>query len=201
MLVTAVGTMIVAYLVGSLPIAYLIARHAGGIDIRAEGEGNVGARNVFHVVGSRWGLAAFAGDFLKGSTVAMLFRHSPLWQLAIAAVAVLIGHAFPVWLDFVGGKGLSTAGGVTAVLMPWATLIGGALAGVVWAASKSFYPTTIVAIVTAVVVAPLTGVDIAVVVLVVWLFAMAGIKRALDEPRMRAVEATTGWDRLRGMSP
>ena len=191
----------VGYLVGSIPAAYLIARFRAGVDIRYEGEGNVGARNVFHVVGPAWGVAAFVADFAKGVVVALAFRGQPDWQLAVAGVAVLAGHAYPVWLRFVGGKGLSTVGGFAASLMPLPAAIGGAAAGVAWLVSRVFLPTTVVAIVVAIVSAPIVGVDLALVGIVVGLFALTGVKRALDESRMREVEAATGWDRLRGLRP
>lgn len=201
MIVTGVTTALVGYLVGSFPVAYLVGRRVAGVDVRFAGEGNVGARNVFHVVGPRWGMLVFAGDFAKGATVATIFRDAPVWQLAVAGAAVLVGHGFPVWLDFVGGKGLSTAGGMGAALMPWAAVVAAASAAVVWAATRRFLPTTVVAILAAVLAAPLTGVDVAIVALVVWLFVLCGVKRAIDEPRMRTVEAATGWDRTHGLRP
>lgn len=195
---SALVAVLVGYLVGSIPVAFLIGRAVSGVDVRHAGEGNVGARNVFHVIGSRWGIVTFLGDFAKGAAVALLFRGQPDWQLVVAATAMLVGHGYPVWLGFLGGKGLSPAGGVTAVLMPWAVLIGGAAAGVTWTFTRRFLPTLVVAIVTTIVVAPLTGVPFSMVALVVWLFALTGVKRAADESRMREVEAATGWDRNRG---
>ncbi len=194
-----VVTVLVGYLVGSVPAAYLIARLAEGVDVRSEGEGNVGARNVFHVVGPAWGIATFAADFAKGAIVAALFRSDPAWQVALAGVAVFAGHAYPVWLRFVGGKGLSTVGGFTAVMMPWATLIGVAACALVWLPSRKFLPTTVVGIVVTLVAAPLVGVEWSTIATVVGLFALTGVKRALDEDRMRAVESTTGWDRNTGL--
>lgn len=191
--------IMVGYLVGSFPAAYLAGQLAADVDVRFAGEGNVGARNVFHVIGPRWGVVTFVADFAKGAVVAALFVGRPTWQLAVAGVAVFAGHAYPVWLRFVGGKGLATVGGFTAVVMPAPAAIGVGVAGVVWLATRRFLPTTVVAIVVAVVAAPVVGVDLAVVGTVVGLFALTGVKRALDEQRMRTVEAATGWDRTRGM--
>lgn len=189
------------YLIGSIPVAYVVGRLATGVDVRVAGEGNVGARNVFHVVGPGWGIVVFAGDFAKGAAVATLFRTSPTWQLAVATTAALVGHGYPVWLRFLGGKGLSLAGGAATVLMPLGVLIGVTCAGVAWLLTHRFLPTTIVAIVVAIVSGPWLGASIGTAALVVWLFALAGVKRAADETRMRAVEATTGWDRTRGLRP
>lgn len=171
------------------------------VDLRVEGEGNIGARNAFHVVGRRWGIVVFLVDFLKGLLVAALFLGAPEWQLAVATTAALAGHCYPVWIRFVGGKGLSTAGGVSVALVPWAAAAGAAAAGVVWLAKRQFLPTTVAAIVVAIVAAPWLGASAFKVGLVVWLFALTGVKRMIDEPRMRAVEATTGWDRVRGLRP
>jgi glycerol-3-phosphate acyltransferase PlsY len=199
MLATAAITIVVGYLIGSIPGAYLIGRAVADVDVRTEGEGNVGARNVFHVVGSRWGIVVFLADFAKGAVVAAIFLRQPTWQLALAGAAVFIGHAYPVWLGFIGGKGLSTIAGFATVLMPVAVLCGAAAAGAVWLATRRFLPSTVTAIVVAIVGAPLVGVSVATVGIVLGLFVLAGVKRALDESRMRAIEARTGWDRTRGL--
>jgi glycerol-3-phosphate acyltransferase PlsY len=199
MLATVAITIVVGYLIGSIPGAYLIGRAVADVDVRTEGEGNVGARNVFHVVGSRWGIVVFLADFAKGAVVAAIFLGRPTWQLALAGAAVFIGHAYPVWLGFIGGKGLSTIAGFATVLMPLAVLFGAAAAGVVWLATRRFLPSTVTAIVVAIVGAPLVGVSVATVGIVLGVFVLAGVKRALDESRMRAIEARTGWDRTRGL--
>jgi glycerol-3-phosphate acyltransferase PlsY len=199
MLATVAITIVVGYLIGSIPGAYLIGRAVADVDVRTEGEGNVGARNVFHVVGSRWGIVVFLADFAKGAVVAAIFLGRPTWQLALAGAAVFIGHAYPVWLGFIGGKGLSTIAGFATVMMPLAVLCGAAAAGVVWLATRRFLPSTVTAIVVAIVGAPLVGVSVATVGIVLGLFVLAGVKRALDESRMRAIEARTGWDRTRGL--
>lgn len=190
---------LIGYLAGSVPTAYLVGRLVMGVDLRVEGEGNIGARNTFHVVGRGWGLAVFAADFAKGGAVALAFSDAPHAQLATATTAVLIGHCYPVWLHFVGGKGLSSVAGTTVALVPWAAAAGGAAAGVVWLARRRFLPTTVAAIVVGIVAAPVLGASLFEVGLVVWLFALTGVKRALDEPRMRTIEASTGWDRATGM--
>jgi glycerol-3-phosphate acyltransferase PlsY len=196
-LATAAGTALIAYLIGSIPSSYLIGRLAGGIDVRDQGEGNVGARNVFHEVGYGWGIAAFGLDFGKGALAALLFR-DPTWQLAIAAVLLVVGHAYPVWLRFVGGKGMAAAGGFMAALFPVAVLIGGVASGVVWLLTHRFLPTVIVTTVVAFVAAPILGAELEVVGTALLAFVVVALKRAVDEPRMREIEARTGWDRERG---
>ena len=106
---TVLVTALVAYALGSFPTAYLVGRLVRGVDLRRAGEGNVGARNAFHEVGAGWGVAVTAVDIGKGAAVALLYGRSPLWQLGVAAAFLVIGHAYPVWLRFVGGKGLASA--------------------------------------------------------------------------------------------
>ena len=199
-LAAAILTALVAYGLGSIPAAYLVGRAARKVDIRSEGEGNVGARNVFHEVGWKWGVAVFAADFGKGAAVALLYRNAPLWQLALAGAFLLIGHAYPVWLGFAGGKGLASALGFAIALMPWAGLIGFAVAGVVFALTRRFLPTIVAAAPAIFVAAPFTGVPWATIGVAFGAFLLVAFKRAFDEPRMRRIEAETGWDRARGGS-
>lgn len=118
-----VAVMLGAYLLGSVPFSYLVARRRG-VDVRTVGSGNVGATNVMRSVGRGAGLLAFALDFAKGSVASLLGQavepQSPLPALC-AAMAVL-GHMYPVWLRFRGGKGVATGAGAFLPLVPAATL-------------------------------------------------------------------------------
>lgn len=196
--VTGATITFAAYLVGSIPSAYLVGRWVAGVDLRIAGEGNVGARNAYHVVGPGWGVAVFLMDMTKGGVVGLALQGRPGWQLTLGGVAVITGHAFPVWLGFVGGKGVATAGGVGIALLLPAAVIGGAAAGAVFAVTRRFLPTVIVAILGSFAAAALLGEPGATIGIVVSLFALTGIKRAIDEPRMRRIEAATGWDRATG---
>lgn len=119
-----------AYLIGSFPAGYLAGRYCH-IDIRHHGSGNIGATNVLRVLGKKWGYTIFAIDFLKGwlavfgtMTFAKILHLEAVSLLgAIAAIAVLLGHSFPIWLGFHGGKGISTSGGVVIALFPLAFFI------------------------------------------------------------------------------
>jgi len=118
--VIIVLAIVIGYLLGSVPCAYIAARLAKGVDIRRVGGGNVGALNVMREVGTAAGLAVFLGDVAKGSLavlVAQWLGLSPLWVFA-AGLAALVGHSWPVWLKFRGGQGLATAMGVLVVLAP-----------------------------------------------------------------------------------
>ena len=107
------------YLLGSIPIGYLLARRAG-IDVRAVGSGNVGATNVARSAGRRLGLWTLVGDVLKGAIAVALARAIASSEAIIGATAVaaVAGHAFPVFLAFRGGKGVATGLGVLLVLAP-----------------------------------------------------------------------------------
>ncbi len=122
------GTAISAYLLGSIPFGYIAARLAG-VDIRREGSGNIGATNVLRVLGRKHGYAVFTADTLKGLMAVRLAlwvgKGTDIrWELgAIAGACAVIGHAFPVWLRFRGGKGVATSVGACFGLLPLETLL------------------------------------------------------------------------------
>jgi len=110
--------VIIAYLLGSVPFAYIIARWRKGIDIRTVGVKNVGAANVGREIGLREGLMVGALDAAKGAaavTIAIALQCTMFWLMAAGAAAV-IGHSFPVFLGFKGGKGAATTIGIFLVL-------------------------------------------------------------------------------------
>src|SRR6185436_19719312 len=114
--------IIVAYLIGSIPFALLLARRFGAADLRRAGSGNLGAANVMRASGVTAGLLVAALDMSKGAaSVWLAARGSAGAALpAAAGLAAIIGHIYPVWLRFRGGKGVATACGVFAVLTPLA---------------------------------------------------------------------------------
>lgn len=117
-----------SYLVGSIPAAYLVVRQAAGVDVRTVGSGNVGATNASRVLGFKGGAAVFVLDMLKGLLAALVIAPlcipgaSATARLACGLAAV-IGHNFPVFLKFRGGKGVSTTAGALIATMPLVTLI------------------------------------------------------------------------------
>ena len=199
-LATAGLTALVAYGLGSVPAAYLVGRAVGHLDIRTEGEGNVGARNVFHEVGWKWGVAVFAADCGKGAAAALLYRDAPVWQLVLAAFFLLVGHAYPVWLGFVGGKGLASALGFGIALMPEAGFVAVAAGGMIYGVTRRFLPSIVVAAPALFISAPFTGAEWPTIVISFGAFLLVALKRVIDEPRMRRIEEETGWDRARGGS-
>lgn len=114
--------LVAAYLVGSIPWSYLIVRLAQGMDIRTIGSGNVGATNVLRTAGRKAGVAALLLDAAKGVVVVLGTRAlgAPPPVVGVAAVAVVLGHVFPVFLGFRGGKGVATAAGALGALAPLA---------------------------------------------------------------------------------
>jgi glycerol-3-phosphate acyltransferase PlsY len=115
--------ILLAYAIGSIPFAYLLARRVAGIDIRRAGSGNIGAANVFRTMGGRPGVVVALLDITKGALAVLLARRAGLGPTACAGVGVaaVVGHLYPAWLRFRGGKGVATACGAFGVLAPAAT--------------------------------------------------------------------------------
>jgi glycerol-3-phosphate acyltransferase PlsY len=129
--------LLISYLAGSLPSGYIVAR-ARGIDIRQHGSSNIGTANVVRVMGKGWGYLVFLADFFKGFLAvkvgSLLSAHLPGGIVAggvIAGIACILGHNYPVWLGFHGGKGIATSAGVVLALCPLLVMISLAI---VWAA-------------------------------------------------------------------
>jgi acyl phosphate:glycerol-3-phosphate acyltransferase len=112
---------VVSYLLGAIPFGLLLAKIFGGADVRKAGSGNIGATNVSRVAGPLAGILTLVFDAAKGSAAVLLAAHltdnSALWTV-VAGFLALIGHCYPIWLSFKGGKGVATAAGVFLVLSP-----------------------------------------------------------------------------------
>lgn len=129
-----IASVVIAYLLGSIPFGFLIVRAIQGADIRDTGSGGTGATNVSRRAGKIAGIVTLLLDALKGAAAVVIAEQlngialgKANWWVAGAAVAVIMGHMFPVWLRFRGGKGVATMVGVFLVLAPVAV----GLAGVV----------------------------------------------------------------------
>ena len=154
--------VLVGYLLGSIPFGYVVGKWRG-IDIRQHGSGNIGATNVFRTLGRKWGILVFALDVLKGVVavrIAMdgLATHSTFWfslKLAhpsaafgvhdvpiaqflgiLAGLGCFLGHCFPIWLGFKGGKGVAVGAGILIGLTPWTALLGLAVWGIAFKISR-----------------------------------------------------------------
>ena len=129
--------ILLGYLAGSVPFAFLLARRAG-IDVRFAGSGNVGAANVLRTAGTRRAILVMALDVAKGSLAVVLatVTHAGVTLTALAAAAAVVGHIYPVWLRFHGGKGVAVAAGVFVVLTPIATGVAAMLFLVIVSATR-----------------------------------------------------------------
>jgi acyl phosphate:glycerol-3-phosphate acyltransferase len=116
----ALALLAVAYLVGSIPWSFLIVKLARGVDVRTVGSGNVGATNVLRTAGKKAGVIALVLDLAKGVAAVLVSRRvgAPPEVVACSGVAVVLGHIFPIFLRFRGGKGVATAAGALGALEP-----------------------------------------------------------------------------------
>jgi len=123
--------IVLAYLIGSIPTSVWVSRHFFGIDIREYGSGNAGATNTYRVLGPKWGTVVMLVDMLKGTAAVNLALLLPQYadsetlflnlQISLGLAAVL-GHIFPIWADFRGGKGVATLFGLVLGISPWTAL-------------------------------------------------------------------------------
>ena len=123
--------IILAYLIGSIPSSLIVSRSQFNIDIRDYGSGNAGATNTFRVLGSKWGTLVMIMDMLKGLIAVKLALLLPYYignefertnfQIGLGLAAVL-GHIFPIWAEFRGGKGVATLFGLIISISPWTAL-------------------------------------------------------------------------------
>ncbi len=130
--------IIIAYLIGSIPTAVWISKHFFGIDIRDYGSGNAGATNTYRVLGSKWGTIVMTVDMLKGVIATSLYIILPYYivhshevdrtniMIGLGLAAVL-GHIFPIWANFKGGKGVATLFGMILAIQP---IVAGSCVGV-----------------------------------------------------------------------
>ncbi|MGA7577701.1 MAG: glycerol-3-phosphate 1-O-acyltransferase PlsY [Desulfobaccales bacterium] len=123
------GLLVLSYLLGSIPSGLIVARALGSPDPRSGGSGNLGAANLYRLLGLKAGLLTLLGDVLKGALPTVLARLwlaplGPWHQAAVASVgaAAVLGHVFPLGVGFKGGKGVATTFGVVTALCPWAGL-------------------------------------------------------------------------------
>jgi glycerol-3-phosphate acyltransferase PlsY len=179
------------YLLGSIPTAVLVSRRVAGVDIRRIGDGNMGARNVQRTLGWGPGILVAVADFGKGSAAVLLARglvgHPP-WQM-IAGVAAVLGHDFPVWVGFRGGQGMATSLGALTVLMPLQTAVGLSAFGASYLMVRNFDLSAGIGLGLIVVLAWNAGLPLAWVLYAAGLFVSIGLKKWLDLPHRRRLDA------------
>ena len=181
------GLLLLSYLIGSFPTAYMLGRMAKGLDIRALGDGNAGAANVFRQMGARIGIAVWAVDVGKGAAATALagaLTGSTMAQM-MAGVAVVAGHNWPFFLQYRGGRGASPTMGVLAVIAPLAVVPLSVLSLVPLAITRSATVTLSFIFVPISLVAWFTGSSIAVIIYCVALPVMVGLSHwhSLRRPR------------------
>ncbi len=120
-------SLILAYLLGSIPFGFLIVKLKSGADVRQTGSGGTGATNVTRKAGKGAGIVTLILDALKGTAAVVLARWltgeaGTSWVVAGAGVLAVVGHCFPVWLKFKAGKGVATGLGVFLAIVPWSVL-------------------------------------------------------------------------------
>jgi glycerol-3-phosphate acyltransferase PlsY len=117
--------LLAAYLIGAIPVGFLVARAAGGTDIRRAGSGNIGATNVLRTLGKGPAVLTLVGDIVKGYLAVSAARSIGIeaWAAAGGAVAAIAGNCWPVFLGFRGGKGVATGLGAFLALIPWAAVL------------------------------------------------------------------------------
>jgi acyl phosphate:glycerol-3-phosphate acyltransferase len=123
--------ILIAYLIGSLPTAVWVSKYFFGIDIRDYGSGNAGATNTFRVLGTRWGAFVMAVDIMKGVLASFLYLLLPYyltneWDrtnfMIGLGLSAVVGHIFPIWANFKGGKGVATLLGMVLAIQPLVAL-------------------------------------------------------------------------------
>jgi glycerol-3-phosphate acyltransferase PlsY len=132
--------LVCAYLLGSIPTAYIVGRIRKKTDIRAVGTRNMGAMNVFYEVGFWWGLIVLLVDVGKGVAAMAIAEALKVHEYVylLAGIVAVLGHGFPIFLGFKGGKGGATAVGVLIFLMkPWAVLINGGLFALIFLVTRA----------------------------------------------------------------
>ena len=184
---TDILALLVAFLAGSVPLSWLLARARYGVDLRAIGDRNVGAGALIHVGGMPAVVVATILDLLKGAAaVAFAFLIADgEWVALTAGVLVVVGHIFPPWLAFHGGRGAAAAIGVGWALFPLSGLIMLAVGLVTLVASRRTPVAIACALISLLAVAALIERDGARLLFIALLFISVGLKDALDRLRAR----------------
>jgi glycerol-3-phosphate acyltransferase PlsY len=186
-----------SYFLGSIPFSYIVARMAKGVDLRVVGEGNVGGRNVWHVVGKKYGVIAGLLDVSKGFLaywIGFFLGLSPWWYIWLCGFFVVLGHGFPIFLKGRGGKGAASAMGFLLAMEPLIIVISGLLIAALYLSFRRFHLAIGVGMASIPILwwAVLKKPWPELMLLLSFLFLL-GIKRLVDEPYMRRIKQLSGW--------
>jgi len=183
------AVLVIAYLLGSIPTALIVSKRIKRMDIRSVGDGNMGAVNIFHQIGQKFGVMVGVIDVVKGALSVFLAYILGLhqgWQI-LAGILVILGHDFLIFANFKGGQGAATSLGTMLVLFPVPILIALIPCGIVFLIKRNSIITAIVGGITIVLTLGifhewlLLGYAVAV-------FIFIPIKLLIDSPRRRAIE-------------
>ena len=174
-----------AYLIGSIPFGLLLAKAAGKGDIRQIGSGNIGATNVLRTGSKGLAAATLLLDLAKGLAAVLMVRHFWPDALGLAALAAILGHCFPLWLGFRGGKGVATFAGVCFALL-WPL---GAIYAAVWIGVLGLSRISSLGGMSAAVSAPIAAGALGLMDLVPWLAAIAALVLLLHRANIRRLIA------------
>jgi glycerol-3-phosphate acyltransferase PlsY len=139
MALTSVISVLLGYLLGSVPSGYIAGRQLKGVDIRQWGDGNMGAANVFRQIGALPGILVGLADAAKGAAAILVAQalNSPPMVVLLSGGAAVMGHNWPLWLGFRGGRGAATTAGVMLTLLPHPTFLLLVVAGIVLLLSRN----------------------------------------------------------------
>ncbi len=183
--------LVLAYILGSIPTALIVARVVGGVDIRSVGDGNMGARNVARTLGLKYGLLVAVMDIGKGALAVLLVSSNGLglgWQLAAGGLAAL-GHDYPVFAGFKGGQGLAVIVGGLWVLMPLEISIGMAVYLILLIALRKSSLGAGIGMGLSLLLAVVLRRPLVLIIYVVLINLSIPVKQLLDAPRRHHIES------------
>lgn len=189
---------LLSYFIGDIPFAFIFAKMIKKTDIRYAGEGNVGARNVLHTIGKFYGILVALLDFSKGFIVAVLCLSLdlPLYITFTAGFCAILGHDFPIFLKFKGGKGIATALGFLLGLYPIPTFAALFLMLIAFSIKKYYLFAMSIGVGSLPLIwMPIFKKSLKEILFTVFLLCFLGIKRLIDTPHMRRVKEASGWDK------
>jgi glycerol-3-phosphate acyltransferase PlsY len=189
MILQAWEILLIAYLLGSIPSAYIVARLAKGVDIRQIGDGNMGAKNTFESVGKLAGVAVGVADMAKGAlAVAVAYQFSASEKIVmLAGACAILGHDFPVFLHFRGGQGMAVMVGVFSVLFPPQMLLALCALAITLAITRNWDLSSLVGFVLLVILLWLAGQPTERLLYVVLLLPTLGLRKLMQAGQARNV--------------
>ncbi len=190
-MITDIAVILMGYLLGSLPFAFVITKLSTGKDIRYEGDGNVGTRNALRIAGPLPGLLTAILDLSKGAAAYWVGHRwgSSDMVLYLTGFALLLGHGFPIWLGWRGGKGLACASGFLFLMWPYSVVAGLIVLLIARTLMSNFDLAFAIAAAVFFALTFVEGNDLTRAIFVVLFLGMAGAKKLLDLPHERAILA------------